>query len=137
MGFLDKLNEIGKPKTFEAQFDFGKGDGEETLTFRALTYNERKRIIADRMEKIGVDKDGNDKWGMQVQKIGFDFNAEVLSASWIRPDGKSLVTKEALMTWDGDLVDKLGELCRESIGLFKEAEKDKAEGDENPSKPQS
>ena len=133
MGFLDKLNEISKPKTFEAKFDFG--DGEESVTFRALTYNERKRIIADRMVKIGTDKDGNDKWGMEVQKIGFDFNAEVLSASWIRPDGKAVATKDALMQWDGDLVDKLGELCRETIGLFKDAEA-KEEG-ANPSNPQS
>ncbi len=133
MSFLDKLSEISKPKAFDAQFDFGNGD--EPVTFRALSYNERKRIIADRMVKIGTDKDGNDKWGMEVQKIGFDFNAEVLSASWIRPDGKPVATKDALMQWDGDLVDKLGELCRETIGLFKD-NAEKADS-ENPSKPQS
>ncbi len=58
MAFLDRLNEITKPKTFEATYDFGKGDGDETLTFKALSYNDRKRIIFDRMDVIGKDKDG-------------------------------------------------------------------------------
>lgn len=135
MSFLDKLNEISKPKTFEAKFDFGRGDGEETLTFRSLTYNDRKRIISDRMKKVGVDKDGNDKWGIEIQKEGLEFSADLLAVSWVRPDGKAVATRDALMQWDSELLDKLSELCREAIGFFKVDEK-KAE-DENPLKPQS
>lgn len=130
MSFLDKLNDISKPKTFEAKFDFG--DGPETVTFRALSYNDRKRIISDRMVKIGVDKDGNDKWGIEIQKVGFEFSADLLSASWVRPNGKPVAPLNELMQWDSKLLDDLSALCRETIGLFKADEKA-----ENPSTPQS
>ena len=137
MGFLSRLNEVSKPKTFTALFDFGQGDGEETLTFRALSYNDRKRIIADRMVKMGTtDKNGNEKWGLEIPKVGLEFNADLLSATWINPEnGKAIATRDALMQWDSDLVDALSKLAQETIGLFKNVEK--KEDDENPSKPQS
>jgi hypothetical protein len=134
MSFLERLNEVSKQKTFEAKFDFGKGDGEETLTFKALNYNDRKRVIANRMVKIGQDKDGNDKWGIEVQKEGLEFSADLLASSWIRPDGRPVASRTELMQWDGDLLDQLTEICRDAIGLFKNTDKAK---DENPSTPQS
>ena len=136
MSFFDRLKEITKPKVFEAQFDFGLGDGEETIKFQTLSYTQRKKILVDRMEVVGKDKDGNDQTGIKPSSM-FEMNAEMLAASFIGPDGKPVATKDALMNqWDSNLVDKLADLCRKTIGLFGDGEKEKADP-ENPSNPQS
>lgn len=134
MSFIDRLGEITKPKTFEVEYDFGKGDGPEKLTFRAMSYNDRKRIFTDRTKVIGKDDKGNDKWGIDVQKDGIDVNAEILATCWIRPDGKTVASKDAIMQWDADLTNDLATLCMKTTGMADEAKKEDAE---NPSQPKS
>ena len=139
MGFLNRLGEITKRKTFEAKFDFGFGDGEEDVTFRALSYAERKKIFTSRNKVLGQKPDGTNIIGIDVQNEALDLNAEVLAASFVKPDGKPVAAKDAYMSeWDSDLVDKLATLCMKTIGLAKDKEADEeGEGEENPSQPQT
>lgn len=131
MSFLERLGEISKPKQASAKFDFGFGDGEETLYFRSLSYNERKKIFSDRTEVIGKDKDGRDIYGIP-NKLLFEFNAETLATSWVKEDGKSVATKDALMQWDGELIDRLAKLARETVDAIGGG---KESTDGNPSQP--
>ena len=117
MGFLERLNEITKPKILEAQFDFGAGP--ETVYFRALSAANRQRIIQDRLIPTKVkDKDGNEveTWNLDFMKDGTTVNAELLEACLCDENGKTLVKKDAILTqWDGGLVQRLGLLCLNTI----------------------
>jgi hypothetical protein len=104
MGFLQRLSQITKPRVFEKQFDFGQGDGEETIYFRALTYNERANIIGKRMD------DQNNI------KVDPQFFAELVSTSLCKEDGAPVVNVASIQKWSPpDLVDRLGLLAMDVI----------------------
>lgn len=118
MSFLDKLNEISRPKLKEGKFDFG--DGEESIWFKPLTLAERQRIFNDRMVVVGKDESGKDLLGIDAVKQNADINADLLSACWVRPDGKPVASKDAFKTqWDAELLDKIATICMEVLGLAK------------------
>ena len=121
MSFIDNLKKITQPKIIEAKFDFG--DGEETIYFKALTYNQRQAIFVKRL-----DKDGK----LDITGEALHMNAELIAATLVDEGSKTLVTKEAVCQWDSTLVDKLADLSGKTLGLI-----DKKADEENPSSPQS
>lgn len=136
MSFLDRINEITKPKTFTVKFDFGAGDGEEDVTFRRLSQNERQKIMQDRFEIIGKNEKGQDVIGIPPKCLAV-VNAEILAASFIRSsdDPKPVATKsDFLEKWDSDLVDRLAQLCMNTVMLNDKRNED---DDEDPSKGES
>lgn len=141
MGFLDRLNEITKPKLITIEFDFG--DGPETVHVRALSAADRQRIIQDRlMETKITTKDSNGQevqsssWQLDFLKEGTTVNAELLATCLVNPDGKRVATKEAIEGWDSVLVQRLGQAVL--VAVQKELLGGSGEGDgEDPSKGQS
>lgn len=121
MSFLNKLNEITRPKITEAEFDFG--DGPEKIHFRGLSYDQRQGIFVKRL-----DKDGK----LDIAGSALHMNAELLAATLVDETGKPIAKTDAILQWDSTLVDKLADLAGKTLKLIEK--KDEAE---NPSTPQS
>lgn len=99
MGFLNRLNEVTKPKVKKVEdIDLGFGDGPETLYFRSLAYEERQKIFGARSKDDGT---------LDVRDKGLFLAAELIAASLCNEDGGNIVTVEAARKWDSDLLDRL------------------------------
>lgn len=98
MSFLNRLNEVTKPKLHTARIDLGFGDGEETLYFRSLSYEERQKIFGARSKDDGT---------LDVRDKGLFLAAELIAASLCHEDGSNVVTIEAARKWDSELLDRL------------------------------
>lgn len=117
MAFLDRLDEITRPKIHEHLFDFGLGDGEETIYFRGLSFEQRQKLIVAR----GTGSDGK----MDVRGAALMLNAEIVAATFCKKDGKAVATTEAVQKWEPSLVDRLSVAAIEALDIGKK--------DENPS----
>lgn len=123
MSFIDKLNQITKPKIHEAEYDFGVGDGPETVHFRGLSYTERQELFVKRLTEDGK---------VDFRNAGLYMNAELVAATLCTKTGKPVATLDAVKAWDPALVDGLADAAVKALELNKK--KDDAE---NPSSAQS
>lgn len=121
MAFLENIKRITQPKIVEAEFDFG--EGKETVRFKSLTYNQRQDIFVKRLDKEGK---------LDISGSALHMNAELIAATLVDADGKTVATSEAVRQWDSQLVDKLADLAGRTLGLI-----EKKVDEENPSNPQS
>jgi len=96
--FLQRLNEITRPKVIEATVDLGLGDGPETLYFRKLAYEDRQIIFAAR-----TNADGS----MDVREKGLMLAAEFVAKTLCDANGKAVANTDAVRQWDSDIVEKL------------------------------
>jgi len=104
--FLNRLNEITKPKVHECKIDLGFGDGEETIYFRGLTFQERQDIFGARAKDDGT---------LDVRDKGRYLGAELVSAALCKADGKQVATVEAVRSWDAALLDRLASKAMEVL----------------------
>ncbi len=96
--FLNRLNEITRPKVHTVETDLGFGDGIEKIYFRSLTFAERQKIFGARANENGM---------IDMRDKGLHLLAELVATSLCHENGTRVVTYEAALEWDGALIDKL------------------------------
>lgn len=96
--FLNRLNEITRPKVHTVDVDLGFGDGIEKIHFRSLAFAERQKIFGARAKEDGT---------IDMRDKGLHLMAELVAAMLCHEDGTRVVKLESALEWDGDLIDKL------------------------------
>ncbi len=115
--FLNRLNEITRPKVHRVDMDLGYGDGIEPIYFRSLSFDDRQRIFAAR---------SSDDGSVDMRGAGLHVMAELVSSTLCNEDGSLVVTLEAALKWDNVLIDRLGVEAMKAI--IPDAKEDPSQG---------
>ena len=130
MNFANTIQTLTRRKVHAVDHDFGGEIGVHTVYVRELSYAKRADLFQRRFKP---DAAGKLVMDVTSPEGGLYLNAEIVAETIVTDEtgNKLLATKDAVLTWPPELVDKLSEIAVKALDLVP---KDGAKpGSEDPS----
>lgn len=131
MNFANTIQTLTRRKVHKVEHDFGGDIGVNTVYIRELSYAKRADLFQRRFKP-----DGNGKFTLDLSSPdgGLYLNAEIVAETIVTDEtgNKLIATKDAVLTWPTDLVDKLSELAFKTLDLLPKQDTKEESADPSP-----